>query len=170
MQAKARQHSGACAAIAIAWLGLLSSPVQAGLPDGMPALPQMGERMLVNKVSGIALGGYDAVAYQLAGQPVPGVSAHEAVWSGVTWRFSSHANKAAFQANPEAYAPLFDGYDPMGVAQSRAVETDPYFYAVHQGRLILFRTAISRERFFADAGVVQRATKAWPEVARQLSR
>ena len=170
MQAKARRHSGACAAAVLVWLGLLPFPALAGLPEGLPALPNMGERMLVSRVSGIALGGYDAVAYQLAGQPVAGVSAHEAVWAGVTWRFSSEANKAAFQADPQVYAPLFDGYDPMGVAQSRAVETDPYHFAVLRGRLVLFRTEASRERFLADAAVLNLAARAWPDVERQLSR
>jgi YHS domain-containing protein len=170
MQAKARRPKRAHVVWSALWLGLVASPASAGLPDGLPGLPQIGERMLVNRVSGIALGGYDAVAYQVAGQALAGLAEHEAVWAGVTWRFSSHANKAAFLADPEGYAPVFDGYDPLGVALSRAVETDPYFFVVRQGRLFLFRTENSRSRFLEDAGLMQRAAQLWPDVMRQLSR
>jgi YHS domain-containing protein len=175
MRAKARQHLCVFAAMAafLAAASLVSGApalASAGLPAGLPALPQVGERMLVDRISGIALDGYDPVAYQLAGQPVAGLAAHEGQWAGVTWRFSSAANHAAFMAEPERFAPQFEGYDPTGVSLSRVVESDPYEFIVLRGQLYLFRNGQTKRRFAEDARVLQQAEASWPQVVRQLAR
>ena len=54
----------------------------------------------------MALGGYDAVAYQTRGEAVQGRNEHAFFWNGATWLFSSEANRDAFAANPERFAPL----------------------------------------------------------------
>ena len=61
-------------------------------------------------VKGVAVGGYDPVAYFTEHKPVPGRGDILYSWKGVTWRFASKANRAAFMANPEKYAPQYGGY------------------------------------------------------------
>jgi YHS domain-containing protein len=61
----------------------------------------------------VAPGGYDAVAYQTPGEAVQGRNEHAFFWNGATWLFSSEANRDAFAANPERFAPLTTATAPM---------------------------------------------------------
>ena len=60
--------------------------------------------------NGLALGGYDCVAYWTAQKAFKGQSSVTTKWNGVTWAFVSQENRAAFVASPERYAPAFNGY------------------------------------------------------------
>jgi hypothetical protein len=65
----------------------------------------------VNTTSeGIAIKGYDPVAYFNVGEPVKGVEGFEYVWNGARWRFSSAEHRDLFIAEPEKYAPQYGGY------------------------------------------------------------
>jgi YHS domain-containing protein len=59
---------------------------------------------------GVAIKGYDPVAYFTMGGPVKGQKEFQQEWQGATWRFSSQEHLALFQANPEKYAPQYGGY------------------------------------------------------------
>jgi YHS domain-containing protein len=136
----------------------------------LPALPTVGERIVLHDQAGMALDGFDPVGYFALGRAVAGSSRHELQWRGVTWRFASAANLEAFRQAPEVYAPLFGGHDPLGLADGRAVEGDPQIHALVEGRLALFRTPRTREAFLARAGGVQAAQAAWPAIEAQLAR
>jgi YHS domain-containing protein len=142
----------------------------AGLPEGLPELHHPRETMLVSRISGLALGGYDAVAYHVSGAAVPGLGEFEAVWRGAAWRFSSEANLAAFRADPDSFLPLFEGLDPVGVARNRIVEADPYLFAIHRGRLVLFHSDQTRARFLGEPRLARDASQNWPGISRQVSR
>ena len=60
--------------------------------------------------NGLALGGYDCVAYWTAKKATRGQPSWTFEWSGVNWAFASQANRDAFVAGPERYAPAFNGY------------------------------------------------------------
>ena len=59
---------------------------------------------------GVAIKGYDSVAYFTEGRPVKGKKEIEYKWQGAKWRFSSAANREKFAANPAAYAPKYGGF------------------------------------------------------------
>jgi hypothetical protein len=75
------------------------------------------ERVVADPHTGLALYGFDPVAYFTEGQPAPGAADFEYRFAGVSWRFRNAGNRAAFAANPEIYTPRFGGYDPLGVAR-----------------------------------------------------
>lgn len=120
----------------------------------------------------LALRGFDAVSYFLAGPdgPVPGLPSQEFAWNGRTWRFAHAANRAAFASGPTSYAPRLGGFDPLGVIAGRFVATDPLIFLVVPSqagaRLYLFRTAENRAAFGADAGLAAQAEARWPVLAR----
>jgi YHS domain-containing protein len=60
--------------------------------------------------NGVALKGYDAVAYFTLGRPVKGKKEYQFEWENVKWLFSSSQHLALFQKNPERYAPQYGGY------------------------------------------------------------
>lgn len=59
---------------------------------------------------GVAIKGYDTVAYFTEGKPVKGDKMHEFTWKGAKWRFSTAAHRQMFAADPEKYAPRYGGY------------------------------------------------------------
>jgi hypothetical protein len=83
------------------------------------------ERVVVNRFSGLAIEGFDPVAYFTENQPVLGLPDFEAAQAGAVWRFHNEGNRASFMAHPEIYGPQFGGYDPVDVA--RGVPAIPAF-------------------------------------------
>ena len=59
---------------------------------------------------GVAIGGYDTVAYFTQGKPVKGSGRFSHQWMGPTWHFVSDEHRAMFASNPERYAPQYGGY------------------------------------------------------------
>jgi YHS domain-containing protein len=140
------------------------------LPPGLPDLPPIGERMSTDDLSGFALRGFDPVAYFVSGKSTAGLADYEYSWDGAVWRFRSEANRAAFMAEPQVYAPRFDGYDAIAIAEGRVVESDPHTFAIIGNRLYFFRTEARRDAFRSDVAMLGRSVEAWPRTMRQLSR
>jgi YHS domain-containing protein len=165
--------AAAAAAFAGALPVLAASPnpsVNPGLPTGLPELPRVGETMQRDAASGLALSGYDPVAYHAQGRATPGRADYELIHKGVVWRFASAANREAFRDAPAIYEPGFAGFDPTGVVEGGAVETDPRQFAIVGSRLFLFRTQLNRQRFVADASLLDRAETRWQDVFATLAR
>jgi YHS domain-containing protein len=59
---------------------------------------------------GVAIKGYDTVAYFTEGLAVKGKSKFSHTWNDAKWHFSSGENRDLFAANPERYAPQYGGY------------------------------------------------------------
>jgi hypothetical protein len=65
----------------------------------------------VNKTFfGVAIKGYDTVAYHTEGRAVKGKSEYTHKWNDAKWYFSSAGNRDLFAADPERYAPQYGGY------------------------------------------------------------
>ncbi|MGQ0798624.1 MAG: YHS domain-containing (seleno)protein [Pseudomarimonas sp.] len=84
-----------------------------------------------------AIRGYDPVAYHHEGKPVLGSAAFVHTWSGASWRFASAANRDAFAATPERFAPQYGGYCAYGTSQGYKVSTQPEAFAIVDGKLYL---------------------------------
>lgn len=122
----------------------------------------------------LALNGFDVVSYYLDG-PVPGRGAFEVAWNGRTWRFAGAGNREAFRRDPALYAPRLGGFDPVGVAAGRLVDTDPLIFARLPGpegveRLYLLRNAEHRARLLAEPDIAARAEERWPALKSQIER
>ena len=99
------------------------------------ACPVLAEEPMYYAPGGIAMSGYDVVAYFTKGEPVEGMAAYAVTWRGATWYFSSPESLMAFEMNPEAYAPQFGGYCAYAVAEGRTGPVDPDAFFVRDGRL-----------------------------------
>jgi YHS domain-containing protein len=86
---------------------------------------------------GLAIRGYDAVAYFRSGEAAPGQAEIAIIWKGVVWRFVSKENLQQFEANPRAYAPQFGGYCAYSVSQGHVSTADPAAWEIVEGRLYL---------------------------------
>ncbi len=86
-----------------------------------------------------ALDGYDPVAYFTEGRPVPGSEEFLHQWGGRPWRFKSAENRDAFAANPEQYAPQYDGRCAfaMSLGKDNAPAGSPRSWRITDGKLYL---------------------------------
>ena len=65
----------------------------------------------INKSNnGIAIKGYDPVAYHTEAHAVKGNKNFSYKWNDAEWYFASAENRDLFAANPERYAPQYGGY------------------------------------------------------------
>jgi hypothetical protein len=129
------------------------------------------ERIVVNRYSGLAIEGFDPVAYFTEAQPVLGLPDFEAAEAGAVWRFHSASNRDAFAAHPEIYGPQFGGYDPIDVARGVAYAGNPRFFVVTGQRLYLFGREESRNAFAANpAKFLKDARARWPGLEKTLAQ
>lgn len=127
------------------------------------------ERYVNDPLSGVALYGYDPVAYFIDKSAQSGASEYEFRFAGLTWRFRSAANRAAFSRQPENFVPEFGGYDPLAVGEGIPLEGNPAFFAVSDGKLFLFAREESRAEFLANPkNLFESAMASWPDVQRKL--
>lgn len=77
------------------------------------------------RFSDLAVGGFGPVAYFEERAPVKRSAEFETSHEGATWRFSSEANKAAFEAGPTAYAPQYGGYCVRAAAEGYTAKGNP---------------------------------------------
>lgn len=86
---------------------------------------------------GLALQGFDPVAYFTLGQPTKGLSRFEHVWRGARYRFANAAHRSAFRDDPERYAPSYGGYCAFGFRYGQKSAVDPTQWEIVDGRLHL---------------------------------
>ena len=132
------------------------------------SLPPVTARAGQNEVfatDGIAMNGYDPVAYFTEGRPVRGRKEFSLRWSGAVWRFASGENRYAFEMNPDAYAPQYGGFCAYAVAKGSIAPTVPEAWTIYEGRLYLnFSKAVRRTWRKDIPRYVAAADANWPGV------
>ncbi len=113
--------------------------------------------------AGVAILGYDPVAYFTDAKAVAGEPEFTARHDGATWRFASAEHRDAFVADPVRYAPQYGGYCAYGVAGNYKVKIDPEAWRVEDGKLYLNYDLGVQRRWYSDIpGHIARATRNWP--------
>ena len=134
-----------------------------------PAWPATSGPVVTDAYTGLAIDGFDPVAYFTGNGPKQGREEFEYELTGVTWRFRSEGNRAAFVDHPEVYAPQFGGYDPMAIGRGVSVPGHPLIWAVVGERLYLFYDKKARDDFIeAPRRAVEAARRQWADVQRTL--
>src|SRR5438105_2766412 len=129
------------------------------------------ERVVVNRYSGLAIEGFDPVAYFTDAKAVRGVPDFEAAGAGAVWRFNNASNRDAFAAHPEIYGPQFGGYDPIDVARGVAFAGNPRFWVISGQRLYLFGLEANRDAFAANPDrFLKEANVRWLTVQENLAQ
>ena len=105
----------------------------------------------VNKTeSGLALRGYDAVAYFREGRAVEGSANFSHEWNGARWQFASPEARDLFAREPERYAPQYGGYCSWAVSHGYTADGDPEAWKVVDGKLYLNYDQQVREMWEKD--------------------
>ena len=138
-------------------------PAAAERHDAAP--PELRRRSFNVDEEGLALQGYDPVSYLDKAGPKEGRKEHALVHRGITYRFASETNRAAFLAEPARYLPQYGGYCAYGMARGYKAVVDPTAFTVAGGKLYLnYNHAISSQWQGNRAREIQRADAQWPKV------
>ena len=114
---------------------------------------------------GVAIKGYDPVAYFNQSKPVAGSPDHTAVHGGATYRFASAANLAAFKADPDKYVPAYGGFCAYAMAKGYQAPIDPQAFSVVNDKLYLNYSKSVRRTWQGDqAGYIAKADRNWKDL------
>jgi YHS domain-containing protein len=117
---------------------------------------------------GLAVKGYDVVAYFTDGAPVQGDAAFEHVHEGATYRFASAAHRDAFAQSPARYLPQFGGYCAYAVSRNYTADIDPTAWRIVDGRLYLNYSAGAQAKWNEDvSGNITKGNANWPALSRK---
>jgi YHS domain-containing protein len=120
---------------------------------------------------GVAIMGYDPVAYFTDGHAIKGSEKYSYNWLGTPWYFANKEHQQMFQSDPVKYAPQYGGYCAAEVAGSGSVTVniDPEAFKIIDGKLYLIYDKIHTDDFAAHASnAVPKGDTNWPVVKAEL--
>lgn len=119
---------------------------------------------------GVAIDGYDPVAYFTEGRPLKGSEELGYEWLGATWHFASADHRDLFMQDPIKYAPQYGGHCAGGAAfGENTANIDPEAWAIVDGKLYLQYSVAALEAWKHNLeGQVATADQNWPEIKARL--
>lgn len=121
---------------------------------------------------GVAIMGYDTVAYFTEGKAVKGSEEFSYEWLGTPWYFANKKHQEMFMSEPTKYAPQYGGYCAGEVAnnESVTVNVDPEAFKIIDGKLYLIYDEGNAATFADNADdLVPKGDANWPVVEAKLA-
>lgn len=146
-------------------LAVCSALVLAAAATGWMLVASNARAVNVN-LFGVAIDGYDPVAYFRLGRAMEGSSEYEYRWSDATWRFASAEHRDLFAADPTRYAPQYGGFCAAGLSMGGRWKADPTVWKIVDGKLFLNYSKDGLDALTANPGkVIEKADEAWRATA-----
>ncbi len=115
--------------------------------------------------SGLAVQGYDVVAYQTENKPMKGDPKFTEWVHGAKYNFTSHENQELFRENPKKYLPQYGGFCAYAMSLGKVRPVNPEIFSMEGGRLMLQHTKEAFDLFNKDVkGNIVKADTKWPVV------
>lgn len=115
--------------------------------------------------NGLAIKGYDTVAYFTMDKPVMGNAEFTAQHKNSTYQFVNAKHRDLFIADTAKYAPQFGAFCAMGVRMGLKFDTDPTAWRIVEGKLYLNLNKDVQKAWLRDVpGNLKIAEKNWPEI------
>jgi YHS domain-containing protein len=116
----------------------------------------------------ITLQGHDPVAFHVDGKAVKGEPTIAADYLGYTYLFTSDANKAVFEEQPEKYLPVYGGYCAYGVSLDVLAPVEIDTWEIIDGRLYLQFSRPTKEKFTENQDeCILKASENWERIRRE---
>lgn len=97
-----------------------------------------------NTDEGLAIKGYDPVAYFTSNKAVEGKKKWRYVYEGITYYFADSSNRALFISAPKSYEPQYGGWCAYSMSNlNEKEEIDPKTFKILNGKLYLFYHTLS---------------------------
>ena len=122
-----------------------------------------GSEVNTGYFGGVAIEGYDTVAYFTEKRAVKGSPDFYHDWLGATWHFKSAEHRDLFAASPVKFAPQYGGHCADGIAYGETtVNIEPTSFAIIDGKLYL--SAAKEMELDKVDGQLTKAEENWPKI------
>jgi len=136
------------------------------------ALPALAGTPMVNmgastdgNGAGLAISGFDPVAYFTESKPVQGMAEYSLEHDGAMWQFASMENLDKFKADPESFAPQYGGYCAYAIGKGKTKSIDPAAWKIIDNKLYLNHTMAVQKKWLKDTDMgIKEADAMWPAV------
>ena len=136
----------------------------------LPACAQTKSLLNLDK-SGVAIHGYDRVAFFTDNKPAKGKPEFPARHNGALYYFASKEHRELFKSDPAKYEPAFGGYCAYGLSKGKLVEIDVDAFQIVNGRLLLQYSKGVRDDFNKDTkGNLAKAESNWPGLVEKKGK
>lgn len=123
------------------------------------------QKSAVFVTGGIAINGYDAVAYFKESKAVKGISGFSYNWNNATWYFSSKENLANFKTAPEKFAPQYGGYCAYGTSEGHKAPTEADAWTIVNNKLYFNYNKDVKALWLKDTSkLIEKADKNWTDL------
>lgn len=127
-----------------------------------------GELVNVDPETGVALEGYDPVAFFTEGRAIEGTSDFASQWGEAIYHFASREHMDAFKEDPEKYAPAFGGYCAYGASVGKIFPVEIETWQIRFGRLFFQKDQEVRKLFDeAPEENFRKAQANWPKLVEE---
>jgi len=134
------------------------------------ATPAYAGGVINTSSGGVAIGGYDPVAYFTMEKAVKGLKEFTHEWLGTTWHFKSAQHRDMFTDNPIMYAPQHGGFCSVGVLDGGQYSVDPQAWRVVDGKLYLFYDNPTKSSWNPNRPAVAIADEDWLKTLLDLTQ
>ena len=134
------------------------------------ATPAYAGGVINTSSGGVAIGGYDPVAYFTMEKAVKGLKEFTHEWLGTTWYFKSAQHHDMFTDNPIKYAPQHGGFCSVGVLDGGQYSADPQAWRVVDGKLYLFYDNPTKSSWNPNRSSVARTDEEWLNTLLELTQ
>ncbi len=136
-----------------------------------PANATHPEGVLSIDYDGVAIKGYDPVAYFIAGRAVKGSEEFAYEWLGVKWFFASAENQQRFAADPMSYAPQYGGYcSTVHLVAPGIADINPTAWRIVDEQLYIFYAEQEAASQYGEHTPSKDAEVTWDQVKAGLAR
>jgi len=126
---------------------------------------------LRNLENGVAIQGYDPVAFFTDKRPVKGDAQFQSEYRGAKYYFASADHKAAFDKEPAKYEPQFGGFCAYGASRGKTVPIKIETWEIVNGRLLLQYDLDVKSKFDKDPqGTLRKADENWPGLVEKYGK
>jgi YHS domain-containing protein len=138
--------------------------LSAGISLSM-SIQVFAQKATVFNTDGIAIHGYDAVAFFTDSKPEKGNVQFSYKWQEVNWLFASNENLETFKAAPEKYAPQYGGYCAYGTADGHKAPTEIITWTIADNKLYFNYNKNVKNMWLKDQKhLIEKADKNWPGI------
>ena len=121
--------------------------------------------------SGVAIQGYDPVAFFTDNQPVKGNPQFQSEYRGAKYYFTSAEHKAVFDKEPAKYEPQFGGYCAYGASHGSKAPIKIEAWQIVNGRLLMQYDLDVKGRFNEDQQRnLRKADQNWPDLVEKYGK
>jgi YHS domain-containing protein len=124
--------------------------MQKPVTHGLSVFAETKKSKVAVDAQGVAIQGYDPVAYFKQKKPVKGSPSNQSVYQGAKFYFASAADKKEFDQSPSKYAPTYGGYCANALRKGKLTNGDPNVFYIYKGKLYFCSDKQAAEEFQKD--------------------